>query len=391
MLKIEKNISIAFLIAFFIFSSQASSLAGIRGDTEILNLIANGYDANMQKLRTWKGQAMVEGYSSPIASVGWGEKRWVRKDDLLISLDSNSFRWFQVTVKSTELKDSKLIEKSGQRNAGLDKDLYEYRLSYSDNDKLKRYLTIYSRNTFPKTFNSEVFNPFYALKSLDAASVSERLRYYYVNSKDPCLSHVSVTRQENLVTVVSIIAKGNFIGKYIFDLSKGCMPVECLLSSDISENFYTFGYENISGVFVLKNASYRYKDKRQAMSYESSIKVSLINEMVNTPVEASEFEVDKIGMRPGDIVHDQVSEGISYTWDGLSKLPILENIDKSGRSQSAEKHLKPDNSVIPKTMSTDAEKYQGKTHLVSLIVIIVIVLIFVLGFIYFAFIKIPRI
>jgi len=55
-------------------------------------------------------------------------------------------------------------------------------------------------------------------------------------------------------------------------------------------------------------------DRSSGKEIHQEIKATLINKLVNKPVDPREFEFDKIGLRPGDYVLDRTAGNMHYEW-----------------------------------------------------------------------------
>ncbi len=312
------------IVGFLAVSAQPA-FAQVEGDIELLKLIANGFEANFKKIRTWKGTAYIKGSHTAIPIVGCGAREWERQNEFLIDRDLGAVRWHYHTVKATEQKEGKMVEAEPDSGSGMIKGEIDYRLTIPEKESWKRSLLIIPKGQLPRNIESNLFDPVFILESeiypdKGLSGLTEWLMWYYDNATNVKLSDVTVKREGDIVTFQagSKINEGaEVINRFVFDLSKGCLPVECLyLGPTISH--WECDYEKAADVFVLKKVSYTYEDKHPEQKYTSKVEAMLTNEMVNEPVDHNEFELGKIGMRPGDMVNDKVAGGISYIWDGKS-------------------------------------------------------------------------
>lgn len=312
--------------SFYLFGIVISMIhayplfAEMKGDIELLRLIADGYEANLEKLSTWKGKVNVKGFHTPIPSTDWGERRWESENDFLLDRDQEAIRWHGKTVKGTQILEGKESQLPQSVHSGMIKSKYDFRLTFPDNEKGRRNLLIVPSGKWPRNFESNVFDPVHILTKEIYPGLLEQLRGYYKLQSEGNLtfSNGSVTRQGDMVTIETDNERGGDVGRiitrFVFDLSKGCCLTDFLNSSRPSESHWKLDYEEISGVYVMKKVALTYKDKREGREYISTREAILTNEMVNEPVNPAEFELDKIGMKPGDGVFDRVMGGISYDW-----------------------------------------------------------------------------
>ena len=294
--------------------------AEIKGDIELLLLIADGYEANLAKLRTWRGKATLKAFHTPIPSTDWGERRWESQNEFLLDRSQEAIRWRGETLKGTQTLEGKTSQIPPSVQSGMIKSGYNYRLALPDDEKERGTLLVIPSGRGPRNLESDVFDPVHILTKEICPGLVEQLRGYHRLQSEGKLhfSNGSITRDGDLVTVETDNERGGNVGRittrFVFDLSKGCSLVEFLNSSKPSESHWKLDYEEIADVLVMKQVALTYKDKREGHEYVSTREAILTNEMVNEPVDPNEFTFAKLGMRPGDGVFDRVMGGISYDW-----------------------------------------------------------------------------
>jgi len=306
--------------------------ADMDGDIELLRLIADGYEANLEKLRTWKGKVALKGFHTAIPSTDWGERQWESQNEFLLDRDQDAILWHGETVKGTQTLEGKTSPLPQDVHSGIIKSEYDYRLTFPENEKGRRNLLIIPSGQWPRNFESNVFDPIHILTKEIYPGLIEQLRYYH-QLGGKMKSNGSITRQGDIVTVETDNDRGDYgriITRFVFDLSKGCCLTEFFTSSKVSESHWKLDYEKLADVWVMKKVAHIHKDKREGSRYVSTREAVLTNDMVNDPVSPEEFELDKIGMRPGDIVYDRVAGGVGYVWKADSTPPErLEMVSKN--------------------------------------------------------------
>jgi hypothetical protein len=309
----------------FLYSVVASTVlihplfGDIEGDIELLKLIADGYEANIEKLRTWKGTAAIKRFHTAIPSTGWGERQWESQNEFLLDRDQDAIRWYGERLKGTRTLEGKTSALGKDRHSGMIKGKYDYRLTFPETEKGPRNLLIIPSGQWPRNFESDdVFDPVNILTKEIYPDVVGQLRMYHrLEVEGKWKSGGSITREGDIVTLAmdgEFAGYGKIVSRHVFDLAKGCCLREFFTSSSASESHWKLDYEKIAGVFVMKTVAYTYKDKREGLSYASTSEAVLTNEMVNERVDPAEFELDKLGLQPGDGVFDRVMGGVRYYW-----------------------------------------------------------------------------
>ncbi len=325
----------AFLLGLIVLTIPEHALfADMKGDIELLKLVTDGYEANFEMLSTWRGSVALKGFHTPIPSAAdWGERQWQSESEFLLDRDQEAIRWRGRTLEGTQTLEGKTSPLPRSVNSGMIKSECDYRLTFPENEKEPRNLLVIPSGQWPRNFESDVFDPIHILTEEIYPGLLEQLRGYYRLQSEGKLSFSNgrITRQGDIVTVETDNDRGDsgrIITRYSFDLSKGCCLTEFLNSSRASESHWELDYEKVAGVFVMKQVALTYKDKRENQEYTSTREAVLTNVMVNDPVDPCEFELDKIGMRPGDHVFDRIMGGVSYVWGAQPTIrEVLQDID----------------------------------------------------------------
>jgi len=342
--KVHYKRIILFLCLFLSSLLITSSKAAITGDTELLKLIADGYEVNLEQLRTWKGNASIN--SSKVFGEWSDERRPSNykqelkyESEFLIDRELDAARWKCQTTEDIIEEKGEVTQKDPTYFNGITKGESDYRINFSEIDKvenLPRTLVIRKKEIMPQNFLSDTFNPIYAIeKEIGRSSkMANKLRFYAENA-NKTKTDGSVTRKGDIVTFETRYRGdeyddyGEVVTRYVFDLSKGCNILEFSNISAINERHWKLDYENKSDVFVVKKISETYKNKRHGFDFTTTKEAVLATEMVNEPIDSTEFEYDKIGLRPGDYILDHIAGGIQYQWQTYSIADeYFANIDK---------------------------------------------------------------
>lgn len=307
----------------FILSITSHSEAAFKGDTELLKYIAEAYEVSCEKIRSWEGTASVD-----ISEVHLGQEEAIKKGwkrhvetDFLYDYDSDAMRWIS-TFEDTTYNQGQEDRQKPVDFSGMAKTKQGFQMFYDkSNEEGFRTLEILPIDQVNRTENGLTFDPSYVWRHLHP-NLTGVLRNWY-KERDNISSGHSIHRQGDIVTVKSVLPASalpggspdqEIINVLVFDLSKGCNLLKFEALSPVTDVRWDLEYEEIGGAFVIKTISKEHKIKSPGNEYSKYFKANLNNKMVNQPVEPSEFEYDKIGLRPGDKIIDRMVGELIYDW-----------------------------------------------------------------------------
>jgi hypothetical protein len=291
----------------------------------LMRFIADGYETNLEKLRTWKGTAVVEGsalsYQKVEGTAFTGlQEEWKKEVRFVADRDRDAALWYGKYVQYSEGGTPK--NKTQDMESGMNRGQYSYAMDfYSEQrlEKVPRAMRLYSREQIPHGFQLNEFDPVSMLTE-DVGAHGQRagqLKIWADEVEDPEIQRIfKLTRQGDIVTVFICAPRDDgtidpkYGSRYVYDLSKGCAMTECWHTAPGMENGWQVDYEEHGGVFVpaamtlfIQNA--QIKHRHHAV---------ITTEMVNEPVPESEFGYEAMGLRPGDRITDHVKGGLTYQW-----------------------------------------------------------------------------
>lgn len=303
----------------------------IVGDIELLKLVADGYEVSTDRFRTLKGQANVSCFvNGHLKKKIRRDYTWQEKSEFLIDRGTESGRWKWEKVNQKDVRDGKAVTLMPSLGTGMVKGSYAYDLTFPDKPDHKRSLAVIQDKDFPRHFQSPVMDPVYILtEEVNHDGIVDSLRFFYDHAANFAHNNkhkLTISNDNNIVHVVyerNDVDEGKHsIKRFAFDLSKNCHLIEKYESFDEIECHYKFSYKMVDDVYVLKTASKEYHGKYRDFPYISKRNIVVETEMVNEPIDPEEFTLEKIGMRPGDMVFDRIAGGISYIWKPLPSMPL---------------------------------------------------------------------
>jgi hypothetical protein len=113
---------------------------------------------------------------------------------------------------------------------------------------------------------------------------------------------------------------------YVFDFSRGYNLVSYRYAK--KEGYlddFRYDYQQVAGVFVPSTVVW-HRERKDADGIEekSHFEVRFVKSKINDPVDASQFHLDMLGLRPGDFVYDSRA-GLTYEYQGAESW--LDDVD----------------------------------------------------------------
>ena len=278
--------------------------AAIEGDIELLKVIADGYEENLAKLKTWAGKANI--ISSTSTGIGQGamRRREKYKAEFLLNREMDAVRWRWFCLEEFDAKTKRWRSSELNPIFGMTKGDCDYVLFFQGHavQDAPRSLNIYRRDGWPSHFEGIGFDPLHILAKEIYPDVIGQLRGYH-RLGGTMKSKGSITQEGDIVTLQTggnYEDYGKIVTRFVFDLSKGCCLREYFTSSARSQTHWELDYEKIADVFVMKSVSHVYKDNHA----KSERSATLTSSMVNCPAGEIEFLLGTLNLRPGDRIRD---------------------------------------------------------------------------------------
>jgi hypothetical protein len=311
--------AVAFGVAFVLAGvvSHSVALAGVEGDPEVLRMVAKGNRANRQSIVTWKGEASLVFSSSKGASKKWwhtGEAEFV------CDAESGSKRWNYKTLALRHLENGREWTSPPEfRNTMFRDDAY-YKYARSEAQSGPMQLVIRTADDgrrFVRPF-LQTFDPYYYFTGKEGDLTEVLLGY--AEGVDNSNLEATISRDGDLVVLEQPGERRNsgWTTRYTFDLSKGCNLVHYLNTSPdggyVDDHSYEF--ELVNGVWVpRKVVMLRVRHEHEGRMDVHHRAITFTSNTVNAPLDPSEFNIEMMGIRPGDSVVDyRTDEHRRYRW-----------------------------------------------------------------------------
>jgi len=310
-----------------LLGQPVSALAAVHGDAELLRAVAMQNKANNEAILTWKGNVII--HDSAKRTDGY-DREVERKASFAFGRVEDAVRWCMDTSVVRCIVEGKSVpDPEAGYYGGMLKDdrYYNYKIYEKEKPYKWHHLVIFDKKRATGEMFALNFDPTYFLKH-HGADIPERLMFLYKEANNPKLHDWSVTRDGNLVTVETR-PDGN-VNRYVFDLSKGGSMVSYYGKDAKDEEKWTYDFEKKGEVWVLKAVDQTHEYAMSAgVKVSSRKRVEWIDNIVNESLDPDEFTFDKLGVKPGDLVHDTLSGVVFRYKEESSSVPREVNTDSS--------------------------------------------------------------
>ena len=278
---------------------QPMAKAQVKGDVELLKTVAEKYRANLEKLKTWRGEVKW-----PLHSI---EIICECSIDFACDFTLPAKRW-AITLGEQHISD-KGIEKTmpPECRFGMYRDGAYYQLIYKDKNK-RHEANVQDRPFMQPALNYGTFDAQFYLtfEGIEPDEIGTKL---YKGSKEKETTGVTIIKDGNILTIQTVLEKYGPapVALYQFDLSKGANFTKVEMRSNEtnrkSEGIWRWIWEEVNGVWVPKEFS---KDVVAILPNPRAThyRVLWTKNEVNIPLEKDEFSLVKLGLRQGDQVYD---------------------------------------------------------------------------------------
>jgi hypothetical protein len=306
--------------------------AVLKGDLELLKFTAMTHKDNRARIHTWQGHAQIETSQRDANGV---MMKQTSSAVFLIDHNQEAKRWKWTPIESWIRMEDKLvldkrsIAEEGKNEMAKGDAFYVYAPGYKTKEgETRNALVIWpeGKGKARKQSYYDSFDPMWYLtghmtKCTD--DLPERLMFYYREANNPELSEGTVTRDGDLVVLE--VRSDDLLNRHEFDLSKGGNVVKYYAESPLEgTELREWTYEQKEGVWIPKTFALEIKEWQSPDSRDITSrirKVTFVENTLNRPIPASEFSLEKLGVKVGDRVTDRIM-GLSYVYGGSEKFPL---------------------------------------------------------------------
>ena len=296
-------------------------LAVVRGDVELLKIVAMKHKSNFESILTWKGEAFEVRTST---QGDWYDYLMKNKCTFAYDRLQRAVRWNKEPQENHCINHGEpQIDILANYNSEMFKGQYYYKYNgYEQPDKSVVYGLVINSSRAASGWQEHGLDPRYLFNEPAGNTVYERLVLMYNNPNDESPFEYYVKREGNLVKLELSRDEGRRTHNMVFDLSKGGNIVENYNKTPTAENIRKYEYEEKSGIWVLKSYKWINSSHRKNGEVSKSTRtINWSNSVVNVPFEEDEFSLEKLGVKHGDKISDhRINKG--YIYEGvLAEVP----------------------------------------------------------------------
>jgi len=283
----------------------SAAMGGIVGDVEALNLAATEWQANFERIATWRGRVVITGRST------YKDRPEIRTSyaaEFLCDRNANATRWKWSCERDAKVVGGKEVPRFEPAfSCGMIKNQAFYSLDEVRKSQQKRgqyVATIFPLEKARAGFTSSDFDPTFFL-TRNGQKLSDWFLFFYRKPDSHGFFGASVKREGERVILENRREGHSLVNRYEADLSQGGNLVVYDTVSDTGSTRRRFRYEQVASVWVPKEVTYENVKKQQGRT--TFRKLSWVENIVNEPCAEDEFSLAKLGLRRGDRVHDSRS------------------------------------------------------------------------------------
>lgn len=320
----SSKLTFAVLIIIILLTLQPCH-ALIKGDMELLKIIALKHKSNFESILTWKGEAFEERTST---RGDWYEYMIKNKCTFAYDQLRDAVRWNKEPQECRRVQHGEqqldFIGEDNNYNSTMFKDgtYFKYSGFGQPNDKNKVFHNLVIGETeMAKGSEGHCLDPRYFLSYPGGITIYSRLMLLYNHANDKTEVGRSVKREGDLVTL-QYSPDETRTSREVYDLSARGNMVEYYSKTPTVEITKNYTYEKKSGVWILKSFVITTINHRKNGEIQKWTRmVNWTNSVVNVPFEEDEFTLEKLGVKHGDHISDhRVNKG--YRYEGvLAKVP----------------------------------------------------------------------
>lgn len=299
--------------------------AGFRGDPELFRVLAMAQRNNAERISSWQGSSRVEVTRADPSGL---LLRDVSAYHFIYAREHDATRWNwtpgdrYARVEGRLVRD--LLPDKQQSEMRKGDAFYKYNLGVELEDVEKRgTLVIWPERKAEEGVYSYSFDPMWYLTGEVTSwdDMATGLMEYYRQVGDPNLSRFAqyaLTRAGPLVTLDIENPTADMTNCYVFDLSKGGTLARYHATMKGNAQSIEWTYEQKDGVWIPKTCTktIEWNPPRADGSTKYTRTVTFVESVLNRPVPASEFSLDKLGLKVGDLVSDH-KLGLRYQYGGV--------------------------------------------------------------------------
>ena len=288
---------------------------------EMLQTLQKQNLASIQSIHTWKGKATLVRRIDEKGIHKNSEYARSSKIEYAADLDHGVVRWNQELTLDKWVVNGKPVPPEselfvGTVNGMIDNNRwFRYWIRPEERGNPKHDLSIIALNlhgaqgaALANILGQGVDENFDPRTYMGDYEAQERLKFFSDQAKDPRLGPWYISRNGDLITLKCNFGPGkSFVNEYIFDTSKGSRLTRFYAKDNQSEHTDVCDYQLVDGVWVPASVIMTLTNDRNGAKTLMVIKVTWHTDLLNRKLDPGEFSLEKLGVKPGDTVQDDVA------------------------------------------------------------------------------------
>ena len=296
------------IAAVFLILAPCDARAELLGDPKLLRQAADLYRANLDQLRTWKGQAEIKMESEEREKDKHDNIRVESAVEFAYDAESGDYRYDIDVYKDVSLVDGKEKPRfRPERRASVFTDCIYHELVFkTDNPSADRTAYIRAKKSLQAGISCWTFEALFYFTD-QGTPLDENLQVLYDNFNHAA-SHGGVSKEGDIVKVIQAPPNGGLTFEWWLDQSQGgnLVKVETTetMGEDTMHTVVAWNWKQVNGVWVPNRVVQDRAEKKRDRSRKQSTTVKWDAHRVNSQLSQDEFGLENLGLRRGDRIRD---------------------------------------------------------------------------------------
>jgi hypothetical protein len=310
--------SIGLLASGLIWCWYQPATAQLRGDRDLLRLVAVQHRANREAILTWQGEIEATyRVTGPFEGKDWDLTTVTR---IVFACDraANKSMFFATqneekgTKQGKPIQDSRRLVWGGIRTPDGFQEVLPWNMDGKEGQPKRPMLMLQPLSADRPGDFAPHADPLWYL-TLQGMDVHERLMWFY-DAPPSVTRHLQVSRTGNEVRleIGNVLDKRETSNTHVFDLDQGGNVVQDNGSGDVVHCTRSYSHERVAGVWVPKTAVIKNRNLKTGRMHERTM--TWLKNVVNESVSDDAFSPERLAIRGGDLVRD-VRSGTEYRYE----------------------------------------------------------------------------
>ncbi len=309
------------ILAAIVLIANCRSIASLESDMALLHELARKHQINQERIVTWRGKANIhylrEGFKLD------ENKAIQTRSDVEFYYDVS-----QNAVRSNRKVTHKLVKHGTEREDIIDPRETTFDVMWKEGILFRpsKMYPVDSANPIINMLNmgpshrskGDTFDPTLYLH-VAGVHLVKHLGLIVRKAKDDGSPAWGITKNQN--HIILELKKKNAVDRFEFDLNQGGLCTRHYTKDVTLETECKIGWEQTESIWTPYEYSYRNHNRNKTILR----KTIFINSALNTAIDPSEFTIEKLGIRPGDMIQDtETGEAYPYKVGSTEVTEVLD-------------------------------------------------------------------